>query len=230
MIKNCLSLSCENIKIECRHNSNWAFNDQRQLDMTAEHLTGDIRSRVLSMKCVPCKRCGFYLMSLLRSKHPDPGKTSLDVSSRVLVSSQSWVELHSPGKLPRCPEPTWGRIPISGISWYWRSMRSFCGVRPLPACPPRRSGPSPGASSPASSPHPMGDFAHTTPRWSRKCPQGRRWRRGCWEHSRCSCLFSFFFLSLLIHRWVSRFNNVSSDGQTTEHTAKLRGALPIVCG
>lgn len=53
--------------------------------------------------------------------------------------------------LRRCPEPTLGRIPISRISWYLRSMRTFCGGRLLPACPRRRSGPSPGPSSPASS-------------------------------------------------------------------------------
>ena len=58
--------------------------------------------------------------------------------------------LHSPGMLRRCPVPTWGRIPISRISWYLRSRRSFSGGRLLPACS-RRSGPSPGASSPASS-------------------------------------------------------------------------------
>lgn len=58
--------------------------------------------------------------------------------------------LYLPGMLRRCPVPTWGRIPISRISWYLKSMRSFCGGRPLPACP-RRSGPSPGASLPASS-------------------------------------------------------------------------------
>lgn len=54
-------------------------------------------------------------------------------------------------------------------------MRTFCGGRLLPACP-HRSGPSPAASSPASS------FTHTTVRDAEthsRITAGRRWRVPC---------------------------------------------------
>lgn len=139
--------------------------------------------------------------------------------------SPAWarVVLYSPGMLRRCPVPTSGRIPILRISWYLRSTRSFCGDRLLPACP-RRSGPGPFASSPASSPtlasqnyekskHTAGWPKAHTGRYSVSLfaspggyIRGAPWRRS----SRFNKLYSFIW-------------------QATKHTSKLRGAPSLVC-
>lgn len=134
--------------------------------------------------------------------------------------------LHSPGTLRRCPVPTWGRIPISKISWYLRSRRSFSGGRLLPACS-RRSGPSPGASSPASSltffcyPHSTARNRNTREQDDRmktlagNSPPSRAWRL----HARGALLLLsgfLFFLEFCIFFYM---------WQATKHASKLSAGL-----
>jgi len=40
--------------------------------------------------------------------------------------------VNSPDRRPRCPVPTWARIPTPGRSWCWKNTRSSSGCHPAP--------------------------------------------------------------------------------------------------